>query len=877
VKALETASGVSKTVLEGPKRRWRWPFVLRVALRDFRGGLHGFGIFIACIALGVAAITGVGSVSLSLVNGLARQARVLLGGDVSFDLIQRELTPPERAFLAAHGRVSAVGLMRSMARRDDGEVALVEIKAVDGAYPLAGDVGLDPAQTLADALAEKDGVYGIVADSALLARLGVKLGDHLAIGDARYQLRALLAAEPDRLVGGLSFGPGVLMSEAALRATRLLQPGSLNHWLYRVALSPTQTTPASDAEVEDFVAFAHKAFPEAGWGIRMRKNISPQFSRNLDRFTQFLTLVGLTSLIIGGVGVANAVRAYVERKRRTIATLKSLGATGSTVFALMLTQVMLATCIGVAIGAVLGAALPFVAVWSFGALIPFPLIPAIHPSAIGQGALYGVLTALAFSLSPLGHAHDAPVQAVFREEIEPARAAVRLRYILFGVAAALGLIAAVLALSDDRKIALIYLGATLGAFALLRLVAFLIMAGARRMPHVRHVALRLAIGNIHRPGALTPSLVLSLGLGLALLVALALIDSNIRGELTANVRGETPSFYFLDVQKAKAEAFTQFIRVHAPDSKVELIPMLRGRIVQLNGLAADAEKVKSSVAWVLQGDRGISFAQDMPKGSTLVKGQWWPKDYSGPPLISLDSEVADGLGLALGDEIAVNVFGRTITGKIANMREVNWRSFGADYQLVYSPNTFISAPYNDLATLTFPLRGDADPLRGDAGRETALPREVAQAFPAVTTIRVKDALDAANAIVGQLAIAVGAASSVALLASILVLGGALAAGQQARIYDAVILKTLGATRGRILAAFLLEYGLIALCTAIFGVAAGGAAAFGIVREVMSLDFTWGWPQALGTAGSALILTIFLGLLGTWRVLGLKPAPYLREL
>jgi putative ABC transport system permease protein len=873
--AFDPASGPAAPAQKRPRRRW--PLILRVALRDLRGGFSGFAIFLCCIALGVAAIAGVGSVSLSLKDGLAREGRAILGGDLSFDLAEREATGPERAFLAGQGRLSSVALMRAMARRQSGEMmgeaaadaALVEIKAVDGFYPLAGRVDLEPSQSLSDAFAGRDGVFGVAVDPALPPRLGLSIGDIISIGDAHYQLRALLTREPDMLAGGVSFGPRVLMSEAGLRASHLLQPGALVHWVYRVALGSAEA-PASDAAVENLAAAARTLFPDAGWEARARKNISPQFSRNLDRFTQFLTLVGLTSLIIGGVGVANAIRAHVERKRQTIAILKSLGASGSTAFAMMLTQALLLACLGLALGSALGAAMPFLAVRAFGALLPFPFAASLHPAAIAQGALYGFLTALAFSIGPLGGAHDAPAQAVFREAIEPPRARTRLRYRLATLAAACALLAAALLLSSDRFLAAIYLGATAAAFVLLRLVALGIMIVARKTPHARDFALRLAIGNIHRPGALTPSIVLSLGLGLALLVALALIDGNIRGALNAGESGMAPSFFFLDVPSGKAEDFAQFIAAQAPDGQLKLVPMLRGRIVKLNGLSADLARPKESAAWALRGDRGITFADALPAGSTLVKGQWWPKDYAGPPLISLESEVADGLGLKIGDEIAVNVLGRVITGAVANIRKVNWRSIGINFVLVFSPNTFAGAPYNDLATLTFPQGGDP-------ARETSLLRATAAAFPAVASLRVRDALEAANALVAQLAAAVRGASSVALLASMLVLGGAAAAGQQARIHDAVVLKTLGATRRRLLAALLYEYGLIGSATALFGLAAGAAAAYGVTRKVMDLDFTFFWGQALGAAGAALLFAVGLGLIGTWRVLGRKPAPYLRDL
>ena len=847
------------------------PLVLRLALRDLRGGLSGFGIFLACIALGVAAITGVGSVSRSLSDGLARQGRTILGGDASFDLIQREATPSEAAFLRGEGKMSSVSVLRAMARGDDTTTALVELKAVGPDYPSTGTVVLDPPVPIADALAERDGAFGIVADAALKARLGLKIGQTLHIGNQLYAFRAVLVQEPDKLAAGIGLGPRVLMSDAGLAASGLIQPGSLVRRLYRVALPDQgQGKPASADAVHALVAAAAKRFPEAGWEVRTRENVSPQFSRDLRRFTQFLTLVGLTALIIGGAGVANAIRGFVERKRPSIATMKSLGATGTYVFGLMLIEVMLIASLGVAIGLVVGIAMPFVVAAAFAAVLPVQLVPAVYPTQVLAGVLYGGWTALAFSLGPLGRAHDIPVSALFRDQVEPDRRRLRWRYLAMVCLAGIGLVATILLLSQERMLAVYYMVAVAAGFVMLRAVAWLLMAGARRVPHSHNVALRLAMANIHRPGALTPTVVLSLGLGLALLVSLTLIDGNIRAQLSRTVPGETPSFFFLDVQSAQAQAFRGFLENKAGDGRLEFVPMMRGRITKVAGTPVGKVKPTEKAAWVLQGDRGITFAPTLPSGSTLVKGAWWPADYAGKPLVSMESDIADGLDLKIGDTVTVNVFGREVTATIANERKVDWRKFGINFVLVFSPNTFAGAPYSDLATVTYPNGGNA-------ARELALLRDVAVAYPSVTSIRVKDALDAVSGVVGQLATAIRGAASVALIASVLVLAGALAAGQEARLYDAVVLKTLGATRARLLAAFLLEYGLIGLATAIFGVLAGAGAAYGVVAKVMSLQFVWLWPQALMAAVGALVFTVALGLAGTWRILGKKPAPYLRNL
>lgn len=850
-----------------PFRVSKLPVVLRLAVRDFRGGVSGFFIFLACLAIGVAAITGVGAIAHALSDGVAQKGRVILGGDVSFELVQREATPAERAVLVRHGKLSQVALMRAMARTREDQSALVEIKAVGASYPVAGAVVLDPPVPLAKALSLRDGVYGVVADPTITARLGLKRGDRFKIGGQSFELRADLTSEPDKLAGGVGFGPRVLMSIDGLRATHLLQPGALVKWIYRLSLPGD--TPPSDPRLAAVAAAVHAALPNAGFETRTRKNVSPEFSRGLERFSQFLTLVGLTSLIIGGVGIANAVHVFVERKKPVIATLKALGATGGFCFVLMLAEVMFMASIGIAIGIVIGSALPFVLNAAFAKLIQFPLAPSLYPDEMAVGLLYGTLTALAFCLAPLGRAHDVPVPALFRDEVSPKATPLRMRYRVLAALAALGLAAAVLLLTSDRRLALAYLAACFGGFVFLRIAAALLMFGAKRLPHPRRAELRLAVANLYRPGALTPAIVLSLGLGLALLVGLALIDGNLRHELGDARGGKTPSFFFLGIPQPDAQTFRSFLTKHAAAGRIELVPMLRGRIVALKGIPAEKAKVKDKAQWVLLGDRGITFAKQVPQGSRVVAGKWWNADYAGPPLVSLDADIADGLGLRVGDEIAVNVLGRRIQARVANLRHIDWRNMGINFILVFSPNVFAGAPYSELATVTFP--------RDNKDRDMALVREIAKAFPAVVSLRVKDALEAIRDVVDQLSLAVRAAASVALIAATLVLGGALAAGQETRLYDCVVLKVLGATRAKLFLSFLYEFGIIGLATAAFGIVAGSFAALGVVKFVMKLDFVWLWPQAFAAALGALAVAVLLGIAGTFRVLGRKPAQYLRNL
>lgn len=854
------------TLADTASRGGTLSLAIRYALRELRSGLRGFYVFVACIALGVMAIAGVGSVAGSLSEGLDHQGRTLLGGDISFALIQREATRDERAFLDAHGKVSIAAMMRSMARSQGGEFALVDLKAVDGNYPMLGSVKLTPQIPMNELLAQRDGIFGAGADAVLLARLGLKIGDRLTVGSATFDIRSVVDSEPDKLAGGVGLGPRFLVSEEALRATGLLQPGTLVRWVYRLQLPNASV---DDNATRTVIEQAEKALPEAGWEIRTRGNASPQLERSITRFTQFLTLVGLAALLVGGVGVANAIKSHLDERRDVIATFKAVGATGREVFTIYLAQVMMLAILGSLIGLAIGAALPFIIVGLFGKILPLPVEATFHAGELALSFLYGLLTALAFGLWPLGRVHDVPVAALFREGVTSEFHWPRRRYLALMAAVIALLIAVAIGLAYDKRVAAVFVVSSIAVFALLRGIASLLMTAARSLPRPRFTMLRLAIANIHRPGALTPSVVMSLGLGLAVLVTITQIDGNLRRQFLAALPDHAPSFYFIDIPAAEAIRFKDFLQRSAPAATVETVPMLRGRIVAAKGIKAEDLKPSSDAAWVLQSDRGLTYTGEVPRGSAVVEGTWWDAGYDGPPLVSLEKKIADGLGVKVGDDITVNVLGRDIVAKISNLRTVDWQSLGINFVLVFSPKTFAGAPHTDIATLT----ETSSTVAGDA----KLIKDVAAAFPMVTSVRVREALDSIGKVVTNLVLAIRGASSVTLISAILVLGGALAAGHRHRVYDAVILKTLGATRARLLGAYALEYLLIGLATAVFGVAAGSIAAWQIVTRLMTLSFVWHAGSAAIVVVAALAVTVGLGLAGTLLALNQKPATVLRDL
>jgi putative ABC transport system permease protein len=833
---------------------------LRFALRDLRSGLQGFWIFLISLALGTAAIAVVGSLSAAIQRGIDEQGQPLLGGDVAFALIHREANPDELAFMTGKGTVSTTATLRAMAIAGD-QTTLVEAKAVDDRYPLYGTLQLDGGGGLATALAPRDGVYGAVVDLLLLGRLAIKVGDRVRIGTEDVEVRGTIASEPDRISDGIILGPRLMMSRAALDATGLIQPGSLITWSYRIRLAP----PAAAATVTTVMNQAKARFPDAGWRVRSRDNAAQGTDRFVERLGYFMTLVGLASLIVGGAGIANAVAAFVARRVSSIATLKCLGAASRDVFGIYLVEIMLVGLAAIAMGLAAGAAAPLLAEKLLDGILPLPITGRIEWAPLAVAALLGVLVTLAFAVWPLARTRRVPASALFRHRaLQVKGRPTRLDIAVTGLAlAAMAVI--VFARFGEPRITAWFLAGLAVSFAVLMGLARLIVWGAQRLPRASSAVWRYAVGNIHRPGAASASVILALGLGLTLFVTLALTDRTISTELRAGIPERAPAFFFIDVRDHDLAAFTRSLLAEPGVTAVNAAPMLRGRMVSVKGVPVADVKASSDAEWALRGDRGLTYAAALPEGSTLTDGKWWPANYDGPPLVSMVGDVGRGMGLAIGDAITVNVLGREVTATVANFRDVNWRSLGINFVMVFSPNTLQKAPHSDIVTVEMA-----------GGDEAALLNRVAREFPSVTGVRVKDAIALVSDLLAKMLTAIRGANLLTLLTGVLVLAGALAAGLSERLYEAVILKTLGATRRQLVGAFALEYAALGLAAAVFGLAVGTLAAWFLARFILEMPFHFSAAVAILTALIAMVVTVAAGLLVTWGALSAKPAVHLRD-
>jgi len=838
--------------------------LLGIALSELRAGLSGFYIFMACVALGVAVIATVSTLSDALRAGFERQGEIILGGDATFSRMHTRATDAERGWLAARGRLSETATMRTMARTLDGEEqALIEIKAVDGAYPLAGEVETEGA-SFAEAMTAPDGA---VIDPVLLRQLGLAIGDRMRIGGTEATVMATLETEPDAVADRLTYGPRVFLSHATLDKTGLVQPGALVRWRYALKLSPDDNNRPID--LGRFRTTAKAELASSGFVMADRRNPSPQVTRTLDRLRQFLTFLGLAALLVGGVGIANAVATFIERRRNVIATMKTVGATSRVVLTIFLVQVLIIALIGVAVGLAVGLSAPHLLISAYGDQLPIKAELAYSASSILASAAYGLLVALLFTLWPLGRAELIKPSVLFRDEVAPEWVWPRRGIVTATVLIAAALLGFVLTMAESTRIALYVCGALVLVFLVFTGLGSLVTTLARRAHRPAWPELSLAIGNLGAPGGLTRSVVISLGAGLSLLVAVALADASLVNELTSRLPQKAPSHFLLDVPKENAADLVRIVEEAAPGAHVVEAPMLRGRLVAIKDRKTEEIKLPPEAQWVLNGDRGLTYAATLPEGSTLVEGNWWPAGYDGEPLVSFERDLAGHLGLGIGDLVTVNVLGRDLTARVANLREVKWESLRLNFVMVFSPNALAGAPHNLLATVSLP--DDVSPEI-----EANLGRAIGKAFPSVTVIRVKDALNAVSAILAKVMVAVRVAGAVTLVAGALVLAGALATAQRRRILEAVVLKVLGATRRRVLTAHVLEYLLLALVAGLFAAALGTFAAWIAVGEVMRIPFTFSAVAVARALALAVGLVLLFGALGTWAVLRARPALVLRS-
>lgn len=845
-------------------------WAVRQAARELRGAGRHFSYLVACVTLGVAALVAVGTLGRSLERTVAESGKTLMGADLEIRASQ-PLGPDSATAvdgLARSGaRSTRVLELAAMAQAEvpaaaDGQVSphpaapsrvqLVEIKAVEAGYPFYGRLVTSPAAPLETLIGERRALV----QSALLTRLGLAVGDTLRIGEIAFRIAGLVESEPDRAVGVFSLGPRVLIAAADLEATGLVRPGS------RVRHRTLVRLP-DGADPETVRTALVSRLDDPGLRVSTYRQAQPGLRRFWDQLTMYLGLTGLVALLVGGIGVGVSVQAFLRRRRATLAILKSLGTPWRRLLAAYLLQTGALGLAGSLVGAAIGSAVPpLLAPW-LAPLLPFPLAIGVSPLAILRGVAMGLGVTLLCALPPLLAIRDIPPSLVLRYEVETRRS--NRRQLLAALPVAVGLSALALWQAGAWKVGALFIGGFAGGLALLFLIARLTLAGARRLPRARWLAWRQGVAALHRPGGQAGSVLVTLGLAVMLIVSVAVLEGNLRRELAGPAAERAPAFFFIDIQPDQADGFARLI-ARETGTPPTLIPTVRARLSAVDGAPIARDARRREEAWYLSREYVLTWAASPPGRNTVVAGRWWTAaDAAREPQISVEEELARNLGVGLGDTLTFDIQGVPVSARVTSLRRVEWRTFGANFFVIFSPGALEGAPATYLATAEAPRVG-----------EERLQSAVVGAFPNITAVPVREVLERASGIVNQIAQAVRLVAGVSVLAGIVVLAGALSVTRHERLYHSVILKALGATRGVVARGFAVEYALLGVAAGVAGTGLAVALAWGVQRWL--IEVPWHWQPAILAAGvtGATLLALAVGFLGSFRLLGQKPLGVLRS-
>ena len=820
---------------------------LRLARRDLRGGLGGLSLLWLCLAIAVAAIASVTSLASSINHAIATNGRAMIGGDLVIRSAQHPASAAELTAMHAMGRVSASITTRAMLIGPSGDPALVELSSVDQAWPLAGSLALQAggARPHGDTIA----IGSDVAD-----RLSIKRGDRVRIGDGMFTVGGIIDAMP--AMSNFALAPPVLVDAVGLARTGLIQPGSIATNSYRLLL-PTSVDPQAAGKT------FQTRFPDGGWQVGDRKDAGSGTRRFVDRVAELLLLVALAALVVGGLGIASATSAFAESRRATVATLKLLGAGRRTLAVMLASEVGAIATLAILAGLIIGAVVPSLAA---GLATALPVAPDPSPqwAALAEAGLFGLLVTLGAAWGPLAAAVGTRPATLIRGDTADDRA--RRRQIVPIVAWALAAALAIASATDPRVA-----GVGVGAVALLALIfaglGLFLRRLARAFRHSGGPVTRLGVAALDRPGAATVRLSVALGLGLALLVTLAAVAQSLLREIDDDVPTRAPALFLIDIPADRRLAFEQLAHRMLPAADNRMVPSLRGPVTAVNGVAVADMKAVPEGAWILRGDRGLTFAADLPAGNRITSGNWWPADYRGPPLISIDQDAATALKLKVGDRMTIAVLGRPIEARIASLRSIDWRSMGFNFAIIFAPGTLEQAPFTLMATVSPP-----------PGTKTLqFERALATQLPMVSAIRVADVIAQVRTLLVALAGAVRIATGVALLLGIIVLAGAVVATRRSRARDLVLLKLVGATRRDILATQMIEFSILGLAVTMAAFAAGMTAAYAVVAMIFDLSFRPDWMSLGGLAVGSVMVTVVAALAAVMPALRARPAEALRSL
>lgn len=838
---------------------------LRIGLKDMRPDLRRFLILIVSLALGTSLVAGVNLIGDAVSSAMDHRAAELMGGNFEISRADRPANATELARLADFGRFVAT-IDTNVRAEADGNDAFIDLAVVGQGYPLLGAVestGLPAGEPVFDALAEQDGRFGALIAPVLLDALGVQVGDTFTLAGTPFQVRGTLLALPDALVRGFRLGSQVLITEPAF--ARLSDPTSplpgLGNWYRYKLLADGQDDAATLAALDD-------SFLPLGWTVRSARDGLGPVVHYYDLFMRFLMLVGIGSLLLVGLSVWTGMRAYIGERGNVIAILRSLGAERSRILVHFFTQIGIVALVGVGIGAAIGAAAALMLLPIIGQAVGIPLTAEVRlaPLLVASGA--GLLTVFTFAYLPLLQAQAVQPAELFRlRGLGTPPMDWRLLFswkALPLLAGAIGLVLLAIRMTGDVGAVLAFAGIAVVTAAVFMLVMQGLRLLSRHVPESRFWALRYAIRAILGAGSNAAMIVVSIGIALVLLIFVLVLETNLRQEFLGASAFDAPTFVASDLFEDEADTIAALVGPETGITRFVATPMLRGTVTEINGAPVDSVHTRGPEAsFLLAGQVPLTFRAELPASSRLVDGDWWPADYSGPPLVSLHRNLAPGLGVKVGDTLTFDIFGDTITARIANFRDYSWQG-GIDFLATFSPGVLDAYPTTLFAAVT-----------AAKGMEATAERRLAAAVPDLHFIAIGDTLAQVTNALSQLSLAAALVGGLAVANGLIVLAGSLATGRKQRQMDAVITKVLGATRSDLLSAALLQFLLLAILAAIPATAFGILLGWAISGVMLNVAFSVNWPELATLLVVAPLTAAVLGAIALVRPASTWPARLLR--
>ena len=836
-------------------------FLLRMAVREVRTGWQRLLFFVLSIAVGVGALVGIASFSANLEGAIRREARTLMAADVQLTSNQpfAEETRAVLANIAADGRTAELAEMPSMAARVDGaRTQLVELKGLRGGYPFYGELVTEPARPLSELLA--DG--GIVVEEALLLRLDVKVGERIKLGGREFRVAGLLLREPDRVAAAFSLGPRVLIDLGDVESAGLITIGSRVRHRLLLALPGEvdvgAVTERLDAALDERVQVS--SFEAAQPTLRMF----------LARMRDFLRLATLVTLVLGGLGVAQSIRVFLQAKQDTIAILKVVGATTREVTAVFVVQCLGLALLGSGLGLGLGVALQQVLPRVVGELLPVEVVGAFVPGAALEGLAVGVITALLFCLLPLLAIRGvAPAQILRRELAVVPPVADRRARVLALVVLGGGLAGLAAWLAGSWLLGGIFVAGVAAALLVLAGASRAALAGLGRLPRARSLSVRQGLGNLTRAGSQATAVMVSLGLGVAVIAQIQLVQSGLLARVADDAPADAPNFFFIGILPDQVEPFRTLLAEQGAAEGLRLVPIVQARLARIAGReVADMKFASESDERTVTREFAITWQDEMPPGNQIVAGAWWTAEAAArESLVSVSDGLADNVDLKVGDELVFDIQGVRVATKVESVRAVDWGQLQTNFVFILTQRALAGAPASWAAT--------ARSRPGPEGRR-ALQAAVISAMPNVTAIDAAEVIERVQSLVDRIAGVIRFMAGASVLAGLVILIGSIAATRFRRVREAAIFKALGATRGVLLRALAVEYAALGAVAGVVGTAVGAALSWAVLTLVLGIP--WHAPVVvllalpLVTAG----LTVIVGLAALLGVIAEKPLAVLRS-